>query len=296
MSTELAPKTDLPAGSPAPSRSPFATIPPKVRAEPEQIAADTWVIHSVQEALGQPLFVYLNSMVIRGEQPLILDTGTIANREQWLQDVFGIVDPADVQWVFLSHDDVDHTGNLDEVMTLCPNATLVCSWALMERHTNAFTFPLSRCMWINDGESFDIGDRRVHAVRPPVWDSPTTRGLFDDKTGVYWGVDAFATPMPDAPIARASEFDPAFWEQGHAMFIHNVLSPWLNLVDPDKFAANCDRIQALGMNSIATAHCPVIDGDAVDKAFALTKALPSIPAPPCPDQAVLQAILSGMPG
>jgi hypothetical protein len=45
----------------------------------------------VQEALGAPLRVYLNSMVIRGAEPVIVDTGTIANRAQWLDDVFGLV-------------------------------------------------------------------------------------------------------------------------------------------------------------------------------------------------------------
>ena len=35
--------------------------------------------------------------------------------------------------IFLSHDDVDHSGNLDEAMTACPNATLVCNWAMIER-------------------------------------------------------------------------------------------------------------------------------------------------------------------
>ena len=36
-------------------------------------------------------------------------------------------------------------GNLDQVMEACPNANLVCSWAITERYTNAFDFPLGRC-------------------------------------------------------------------------------------------------------------------------------------------------------
>ena len=72
------------------------------------------MIHQVQPALGQPLFVYINSMVILGKEPVIVDTGTPANRKQWLDDVFSLVEPEDVRWIFLSHDDVDHTGNLDE--------------------------------------------------------------------------------------------------------------------------------------------------------------------------------------
>ena len=62
-------------------------------------------------------------MVILGAEPVIVDTGTIANRQQWLEDVFSLVEPEDVRWIFLSHDDVDHTGNLEEAMAACPNAT-----------------------------------------------------------------------------------------------------------------------------------------------------------------------------
>ena len=64
--------------------------------------------------------MYLNSMVIRGAEPVIVDTGTPANRRQWLEDVFAIVEPEDVRWIFLSHDDVDHSGNLDEVLRGVP--------------------------------------------------------------------------------------------------------------------------------------------------------------------------------
>jgi flavorubredoxin len=271
----------------------YSPIAPTVRVAPHQIAPDTYVIHQVQEALGAPLAVYLNSMVITGTEPVIVDTGTIGNRTQWLDDAFGIVEPADVKWVYLSHDDIDHTGNLEQVMTACPNATLVANWAMVERNSNAFEFPLHRTRWVGDGESFDAGDRRLRAVRPPVWDSPTTRGLFDESTGVYWGVDSFATPMPGGPVATAAELDAAFWADGMAMFVHNAVAPWLGLVDHDRFRAHCAGVQALGMQTIATAHCPVINKAEIETAFAIMRELPLVPAPPVPDQLALDAILAG---
>ncbi|MGZ4733977.1 MAG: oxygen-binding di-iron domain-containing protein [Acidimicrobiia bacterium] len=271
----------------------FAPVAPTTRVAPEQVAKDTWVVHHTQEALGQPLFVYLNSMIIKGSEPVILDTGTIGNREQWLDDVFGLVDPADVRWVFISHDDIDHTGNLDEVLTACPNATLVCSWAILERHSNAFNFPLDRCRWVNDGESFDVGDRELLAVRPPLWDSPTTRGLFDRSTGVYWGVDSFACPMPGEPMSTVDELPPDFWGEGMAMFMYHALSPWLGLVDEAKFTAHCNHVQSLGMSTIATAHSPIINEGSIERAFEITRELPNITPPPCPDQTVLEAVLAG---
>ncbi|HEX3246379.1 MAG TPA: MBL fold metallo-hydrolase, partial [Chloroflexota bacterium] len=234
-----------------------------------------------------------NSLLIAGEEPVIVDTGTVANRRQWLDDVFGIVEPKDVRWIYLSHDDHDHTGNLTEALSLCPNATLVTTWSMIERISNAFDLPLERCRWVNDGDSFDAGSHRLVAVRPPNFDSPTTRGLFDQKTGVYWAVDTFATPCPGGPVASVEDLNYDFWRDGMAMFIHNAVSAWLSMVDRKLYTANVDRIQAMGMTTLAAAHSPLITGASVAKAFDLARELPLIPPPPMPDQAALTAILSG---
>jgi len=269
----------------------FAPLAPTIYVPPTLVAKDTYVIHQVQEALGEPLFVYLNSMVILGKEPMIVDTGTPGNRKQWLEDVFGLVEPGDVQWVFLSHDDVDHSGNLDEVMERCPNAKLVCSWAMIERHSNCFSFPLERCRWIMHEESFDVGDRTMRAVRPPVFDSPTTRGLFDPTTGVYWAVDTFATPLPD-PHLGIADLDPDFWEFGLTMFAFGAVSPWLAMLDHAKYGQHVDKSQSLDITTIAACHSPVIEGSLIEKAFEKVRAFPNVVPPPLPDQSVLDQIIA----
>ena len=267
----------------------YEPVPPARPYAPQYVGPDTWLVRQVQEATGAPLSVYINSLVITGAEPVIVDTGTAANRAQWLEDVFGVVEPADVRWVFLSHEDHDHTGNLAEVMARCPKATLVCSWGLVERFSNAFAFPLERCRWANDGERFDAGDRTLRAVRPPLYDSPTTRGLLDERSGVYWAADAFATPMPQ-PVATVADLDAEFWAQGHAMFAHHGLAPWLRLVDDGRFQAGIDRFAALGATAIAGAHTPLVPGSQIPAATELLRVLPTAEVPPAPDQVVLDAI------
>ena len=269
----------------------FAPLAPTIRCEPTEVAPDTFVIHSVQPALGAPLFVHLNSMVIRGAEPMIVDTGTIANRTQWLEDAFSLVEPEDVRWVFLSHDDVDHAGNLDEVMTACPNATLVCTWAMIERHTNAFDFPLDRCRWVMDGDSLDIGDRTLHAIRPPVFDSPTTRGLYDPTTKVYWSVDTFAIPLPDAQ-AQIADLEAGFWGEVMALFALGGVSPWLSWTDQAKFGAIVDRVQGLDITTIAGCHTPAIEGAFIEQAFGLVRGLPALDPPALPDQSMLDQVVA----
>ena len=160
---------------------------PKTHQAPTRIAPETFVIHDHNGEGVAPVMVPLNTMVIRGAEPVVVDTGVVENRDQFLADVFSIVEPEDIRWVFISHDDVDHVGNVNALMAAAPNATLVIDWFMQERMGASLDVPVSRWRWVQDGDTIDVGDRTLHVVRPPVYDSPTTRGLFDPRTRVYWG-------------------------------------------------------------------------------------------------------------
>jgi flavorubredoxin len=269
---------------------------PKTRFEPTEIAADTFLIHDHQGEGEGPVSVGLNSMVIRAAEPVVIDTGMAENREQYLADVFSLVEPEDIRWVFISHDDVDHTGNLNALMDLAPNATAVINWFMTERMGQSLAVHPSRQRWVGDGESIDVGDRVLQAIRPPAYDSPTTRGLYDPKTGVYWAVDSFATPMV-TPVREVSELpDGDFWRDGINMFDRYV-SAWLPLVDDARFQATVDRVAALAPTVMAGCHTPVIRGaEQVAAAIAATRLSPTADVPAQPDQAVLEQIQQALAG
>lgn len=274
---------------------------PTYHKAPTEVAPGTYQVHEVQHALGQPLSVYLNSMVIKAKEPVLVDTGSVRNRRAWLEDTFSLVDPTDVRWVFVSHEDPDHVGNLAEVMELCPEANLVCSWAIVERFHNAFEFPLSRCRWADDGCSFDVGDRSLVVIRPPAYDSPTTRGVLDSSTGVYWAADAFATPVPGgagAPqlASDVADLDPEFWQDGMVMFGLNALTPWLQMVDPGRFSIEVSRVRRQGMTTITSGHSPTIGPGKIDEAWDRLSSLAGMSPPPVPDQAVLDLIVAATNG
>ena len=260
----------------------------KTRLTPTQIAPDTFLIHDHHGEGEAPVSVALNSMVIRAAEPVVVDTGMAENRERYFDDVFSVVDPEDVRWVFISHDDVDHTGNLNELMDECPNATAIVSWFMGERMGASLAVPPTRQRWVGDGDLIDVGDRVLRTVRPPIFDAPTTRGLLDPKTGVYWASDSFASPML-TPVRDVADIDPSFWIDGMAMFNHYV-SPWLALVDEQRFQRTIDRVAQLQPSTIAGCHTPVISGRRVVDAIEATRAVTSAVVPPQPDQSVLEQI------
>lgn len=264
----------------------------KRRLEPVNIAPETYVLQGIVGEGEGPLAVHMNSMLIRGREPVVVDTGIPTDRDRYLDDLFSLVEPGDVKWVFISHDDVDHYGNMDAVMAACPNATLVASWFLAQRLGPELDVPLTRCRWVNDGETLDVGDRTLLAIRPPLYDSPTTRGLLDPTTGVYWASDCFATPVASA-TPYVDELDPEEWAQGFAVF-QKWNSPWVDLLDAARFGDEVEKLRAHGLRTIATCHGPTIGAPSVERAFDLMHSLPAADVPPQPGQPVLDEIVAAL--
>jgi flavorubredoxin len=261
--------------------------------DPYLIAKDTYVLPHTFEVPGTG-FINVNSMIIAGSEPVIVDTGSPLVREEWQKQAWSIVDPEAVRWVFLSHDDGDHLGSLDAVIAACPNARIVTGWFATGRLQvdHGRELPVPRCMWINDGDSFEAGDRTLVAIRPPVFDAPTTRGLFDSSTGVYWGSDAFGMFVPSAVDDAAALPEDERWDSFYK--VGSLISPWLQWVDSARYSAHVDRIERLGVEAIAACHGPGFRGSLVSEALRRVRELPQQPAFREPDQAALEAMLAQM--
>jgi flavorubredoxin len=264
--------------------------PSTLAPDPYRVAADTWIIPELFPAVDG-LHVPINSAVILGAEPVIVDTGTHLNRTRWLDAVWSLVDPADVRWVFLSHDDHDHVGNLVDVMDLCPRATLVTTWFSLERLAGDVRFPLDRCRWVNDGEQFSVGDRSLVALRPPVFDAPTTRGLFDPRTGFYWAADSFCSLVPGA-VTDVAELDGAIWEETF-LHLNRLISPWLTLADPGRYDEHLRRLASYPITTVAGAHGTAATGSHVARSFALLHQAVRMEEAREPGQSDLEAMLAG---
>ncbi len=259
---------------------------------PHEIAPDTFLIPNLAPG-GPGLWLAVNSVVIRGAEPIIVDTGAPMHREEWLEKAFSVVEPEDVRWIFLSHDDPDHTGGLQEVLRRCPHATLVTNFFSVERLAlEQPALPLDRMRWIEPGGSFDAGDRTIHLFRPPIFDGPTTRGLYDPTTAFMWAVDSFACLLTDPE----SVYDVHLLDADHVdeqlPAMQSLVSPWHAWLDRTAYARHVDDVEALGVLTVATAHGPVLTGDAVHRAFDSARALAGRPIVPGPGEDVLDDLVA----
>ncbi len=262
---------------------------------PQRIAPDTFLIPNLTSA--QPgTYVFMNSLVILAAEPVVVDTGAPFFRERWLDGVSSVVEPADVRWVFLSHDDGDHIGNLAEILELAPNATVVTNFFSNERARSDHpgVMPIERQVWLEAGSSFDAGDRRLHLFRPPIFDGPTTRGLYDERTGVMWAVDSFAA-LTTGAVYEAVDLPSELYDESFRLF-NSLVSPWHEWLDQRVYRRHVDSIEAIAPTTIASAHGPILRNSFIPGAFDRVRAMAGAPNVPPPGQETLDAILAQVLG
>ena len=143
----------------------------------QPVAADTWLIPTLAESPTGGVFG-AHSLVIRGREPMLVDTGSALVRDAWLEQAFSVVDP-DGRAVDLPvpRRPRPHRQPRRACSTRCPNATLVANFGIVGRLALDTELPLDRMRWLDAGDTLDIGDRQLTIVRPPTFDSPATRGL-----------------------------------------------------------------------------------------------------------------------
>jgi flavorubredoxin len=255
---------------------------------PHRITPDTFLIPNLFPA-GPDTYLPVNSMVILGQEPIVVDTGAPIHTDSWFRQVFSLIDPDDIRWIYLSHDDGDHMGSLHRLLELAPNARLVVNFFITERLALEKALPLERMVWLGPGDHLDAGDRRLHLVVPPIFDGPTTRALYDDRSEVLWAVDSFAAMAPGA--VHDFEDVPTDMYDETFRLLNSLVSPWHQWLDPSKYAAHVNRIEALRPKAVASAHGPVLRGDAITDAFARVRAMAGQPIVEPPGQSLLDELI-----
>ena len=192
-------------------------------AENHRIGRDISVLSDQLEAPGVG-FIPVNAFVLHAAEPVVVDTGLSLPDRDFLASLGAVVDPADVQWVD-DHPDRDHTGGLFALLEAAPAGAgdhhLPERRLLVSRAAN----PADRLYLLNPGQSLDVGDRKLTAFRPPLFDNPGTIGVFDDRTQACFSSDCFGAPMPDAQLAVCGDVRTSIRNSGRAAAVGQRRQP-----------------------------------------------------------------------
>lgn len=132
-----------------------------------------------------------NSFLIRGEQIALVDTSHEKFRQLYLDTLKGLINPADIHYLIISHTEPDHSGLVKDVLQLAPDVTIVGSKVAIQFLENLVHRPFKRQI-VKNGDRLDLGNgHELEFVIAPNLHWPDTIFSFDHKTQTLFTCDAF---------------------------------------------------------------------------------------------------------
>ncbi len=238
-------------------------------------------------------FLPVNAFVIKAKEPVLVDTGMGIDSEEFMKALKSVIDPRDLKWVWITHDDADHTGNIQKVLDAAPNARLAAYSLAVLRMSTAWPIPLDRVFWLNPGDTISAGDRTLTAMRPPLFDNPTTIGVYDDKSEAFFSADFFASIIP-SPAQNADDVPEEVLAQGMIGWA-SLDNPWVHMIKPSEFSQALDRIRQIAPKMILSGHLPPARGRTEQFLDLLATVPPATPSV-APNQTALEQIMARMKG
>ena len=234
----------------------------------------------------------INAYVLQAEEPVVIDTGLGLDGDQFLAAVESVVDLRAVRWVWLTHDDADHTGSIQRLMEAAPNARLLTHAFAALRMSSWWPVPFDRVHAIRVGDRIPVGDRTLRAVAPPLYDNPMSIGVLDEATGSLFSVDSFGALLPEATQDAAEVPHEALAGGMRAWATSD--SPWAHLLDRPRFSRVLDGVRSLQPTRIFSSHLPAATGTSLERFLDVLESVPDAEPAVAPSNEEFSHMLAAM--
>ena len=132
-----------------------------------------------------------NSFLIRGEKTALVDTSHEKFRQLYLDILKGQINPADIDYLIISHTEPDHSGLVKDVLELAPKAMVVGAKVAISFLKDLVHRPFESTV-VKNGDTLDLGNgHRLEFVSAPNLHWPDTIFTYDHKTQTLFTCDAF---------------------------------------------------------------------------------------------------------
>jgi len=131
-----------------------------------------------------------NAYLIVDEQPTLIDTVKYYGFAEMIRRIRAVIDPARIRYIVSNHTEMDHSGTVDKLLELCPNAVVVCSpkgkEGLQRHFKKQWNFKV-----VNSGDTLNIGRRTLKFFLMPMVHWPDSMATYSESDEILFPNDAF---------------------------------------------------------------------------------------------------------
>lgn len=194
-----------------------------------------------------------NAFLIKSASPVMVNTGAALLREGFFHQLEQEIPLEDIKWIWITHTDPDHIGNLPALLELAPRAKVVTNYLGMVK-MGLLALPPERMHLMNPGDKLNVGDRELLAMVPPTIDAPETCGLYDLKSKNLFAADSFGAVL-QTPATYADDIEYESLREGVLTWCKLGI-PWLQNISETKFLDRIEQFRNLQTNWILSSRLP----------------------------------------
>jgi len=193
--------------------------------------------------------VTYNSYLIDDEKKMIVDLAKEFKTDALFDLIAKIVEPKNLDYLVVNHMEPDHTGAIKTLTRINPDLTILCT-PKAKPMLESYYGVTGRIKEVADGETLNLGKRRVTFFHIPFVHWPETMATYSGADKILFSCDAFGGygALPGT-IFNDQCRDIEFYKQESLRYFANIVSkfskPVLNAID---------KLKGVDIDIIAPSH------------------------------------------
>lgn len=190
-----------------------------------------------------------NSYFINAEKKAIVETTKEKFWDTYLAKINQVCNPAEIEYIILNHTEPDHSGNLKNLLTIAPNATVVGSGNAI-RYLNDILGEEFPHLIVKDGDILGLGNKKIKFISAPNlhWPDSMYSYLVEDK--VLFTCDSFGAHYCDE---RMFDTEVENWDESFKYYFDVIMKPYSRFM-----LKAIEKIRPLDINTICNGHGPIL--------------------------------------
>lgn len=126
-----------------------------------------------------------------GSKTCLLDCVRIDSVSEFFVKLDDALDGRKLDYVVVNHMEPDHTSSLKSVLERYPECKVITNKKAVTMMENFYSIGEDRAILVADGETIDIGERKLTFYTTPMVHWPESMVCFEEETGILFSQDAF---------------------------------------------------------------------------------------------------------
>jgi len=165
-----------------------------------------------------------NAYLILDDKPVLIDSVKRYGFDDMLYRIKQIIDPSKIAYIISNHTEMDHSGSIDELLSFCPKAQVVCSpkgeEGLKRHFKKEWRFKV-----VGNQDTLNIGKNTLKFFLMPMVHWPDSMATYLENDNILFPNDAFGQHYASCErFADQVGLDIAYREA--AKYYANIVMPY----------------------------------------------------------------------